>query len=324
MRTGTVITIDYSKRVVVKSHPDTDKLRDEVDWYRLLPADLRDLAPVVLGNGLGRRGFRLLPGWYEMTLVPGPTMDELWVLGDHPREFWEAAFESLGSVLDRLHAHERQDAHDPAAAQRDMYVNKTLERVALLQPAAGVTLPSSLWTGPRLGGKPLPGLKRVEETLAETYRRSRLAAPRAQTLIHGDFHLGNLFYAPSTGKIVVIDPRGSFASRRGVHGDPAYDDLKLGHSIVGDYDRVSLGVLRATGAGEEGFVLGNSLSFAAASARFGAEWLVERVRREYGMTERDLLLGVSVLLFSLAALHADPARQVSHLLRGLELYGEIL
>lgn len=316
MSTGTVITVDYARQVVEKSHPDAGKLRDEVDWYRLLPDDLRDLAPVVSGDGLGPHG-------YEMTLVPGPGMDELWVFGGHPREFWETAFGSLGSVLDRLHAYERQDAYDPSAAQRDMYVIKTLERIALLRPAAGVTLPPSLWTGPRLDGKPLPGLERVEETLAETYRRSRLAVPRPQTIVHGDFHLGNLFYAPSTAKITVIDPRGSFAGRRGVHGDPAYDDLKLGHSIVGDYDRVSLGSLRATGT-EEGFVMGSPPPAGAASARLGAEWLVDRVRREYGMAERDLLLGVSVLLLSLAVLHADPERQTSHLLRGLQIYGEVL
>ena len=316
-RNGTVITMYYDRQVVGKNHPDSVKLQDEVDWYRLLPVDLRDLAPDVVGSGLGTHG-------YEMTLVPGPTLAESRVFAARSWAFWKTALDSLGTALDRLHGHKRQDAHDPTGAQRIMYVDKTLERIALLRPAKNVTLPTSLWTGPHLNGRCIPGLELVEETLAATYLRSGLATPRAQTLIHGDFHLGNLFYAADTRTVTMIDPRGSFAGRRGTHGDPAYDDLKLGHSIIGGYDRVIFGSVRARRTADDVFTMNHSPTDASSTDRNSAEWLAERVRRTYGLTEHDLRLGISVLLLSLAALHADPNQQTSHLLRGLELYGEVL
>jgi hypothetical protein len=317
VRTGTVITMDYERGTVRKNHPDSVKLREEIHWYRHLPTELGDLVPVVVDDEIDAHG-------YEMSLIPGPTLADLWVFGPHDWGFWKTVLGALGDTLDRLHRYTRDDQHDPAGAQQDMYVEKTLERIRLLSELRGCPLPETLWTGPLLDGNRLPGLDTVTRTLRDTYRRSGLAQPREQAIVHGDFHFGNLFYRTGTSPVTLIDPRGSFAGNPGTFGDPVYDDLKLGHSIIGRYDHVSAGSVHVTVDGDRFSTADPGDCGDTTPERDAASWLVDRIGDRYGLAADDLHLGVSVLLLSLAALHDDPDRQNGYLLRGLELYGDVV
>lgn len=314
-RTGTVIVTDYSKQTVTKKHPDRGKIRDEINWYRSLPADLTAFAPALVNVLEDEQG-------YEMTLIPGPNLAELWVFGAQGWGFWEVVLNEAADTIRLLHAHPRQDAHDAGVAQRTMYVDKTLERLQLLEPAKDVTLPAALWDGPRVDGKPLPGLLAVRDALESRYDHSMLAEPRPQTIIHGDFHFGNLFRLPQGRSVIMIDPRGSFAGPAAIHGDPVYDYLKLGHSIVGKYDQTSLGQVRARYSGTDFSFTQDSLSSQDRPDWQAGTWIVGQLMTDHGLGVEDFNLGVSLLLLSLAALHGDPALQTTHLLRGLQLFGE--
>lgn len=57
------------------------------------------------------------------------------------------------------------------------------------------------------------------------------------SLIHGDFCLANILNNPQDGKLVFIDPRGSY-HLRGCFGDKAYDYAKLLHSVHGNYEQI--------------------------------------------------------------------------------------
>lgn len=305
---------------VRKNGSDNDKINAEIQWFKNIPAGLSHFAPELLGEGRSEHST-----YYDLEFLAIPTIADLFVFGGHGSEFWRALLSKVGLCGDALHQHRfKTTTAVMAAANHQMYVTKTVERLQMLKQHRGWSLPEELWSGPVLNGRNLPGIEEVERRLESRYQRSTLAEPRDATIIHGDYHLGNLFYDLRYGRVRAIDPRGSFGGLPGLFGDPMYDELKLAHDILGHYSHVrsDLFILEQDG---DLFNLRYTMSPAAeAVSALSAGWVSGRVADSYGIASTDLRLGVSLLLLSLAALHsATPLRQQAHLLRGLELFAEV-
>jgi hypothetical protein len=311
-RTGTHITFEDGGATVRKHRHDRQKLVDEILWYQSLPPDLVDIAPRVVRTG---------DGWYDTERVEAPTLGDIWVFGAATSALWNAITGHIDSFLDRLHNHPAAESSDTRDHQSEMYVTKTIDRIEQLRNGPH-TLPDVIWKGAVINGTPTPGLDEVTATIEATYRKSGLAGRRRHRVIHGDFHLGNVFYLSDQDSLRLIDPRGSFGGRHGIHGDPVYDELKLAHSIVGNYDAVVSDAFDLRVDGRHADVTYH-LSPAGRHGREGVEhWLWRRFETQYGLTATDVKLGVAVLLLSLAVLHHNPRQRIAHLLRGLQLFEE--
>ena len=64
------------------------------------------------------------------------------------------------------------------------------------------------------------------------------------SLIHGDFHFGNILFDFGSGHVKLIDPRGEFgksgnADSIGCYGDAHYDLAKFLHGFHGGYAHLS-------------------------------------------------------------------------------------
>lgn len=63
--------------------------------------------------------------------------------------------------------------------------------------------------------------------------------------MHGDFCFSNMMFDMRCDRILLIDPRGLVREQATLYGDIRYDIAKLGHSILGRYDQIVGGHLRA-------------------------------------------------------------------------------
>lgn len=221
------LTIDPLLNTITKISEKSDKLEDELNWYKLLPGKLKTLTPRIITEQNEAGKVTITQEFYGY-----PSLSELYVYGDLSNPVWE----SIIDYLFQIHGLFREYAK--AAERRhlaDIYETKTHERVEQLLGQNPFW--ENLWKLPRIAiqDKTYRNIPACLEQLAPAIRR--LTEQKEFHIIHGDYCLSNILYDLNNQIVRLIDPRGSFGEK-GVYGDARYDIAKLRHSIVGQYDYI--------------------------------------------------------------------------------------
>ncbi len=301
------------KDTIVKTSPQTGKMRAESAWYKSLPDSVKVYAP---------RFIRELAvdqqAAYELEYLYLPLLSELHVYGALPDREWLKILESCFTFVDVCRA-VRPDPQAPEASAAfasrfydDMFVTKTRTRLEAYLSGVGLRLD----TAPRLNGTALPSFAEMVADLLAGVRRTSSADI---CFWHGDFFFGNVFYDFRAGRVVTVDPRGfAVGDLPCVYGDFRYDLAKLAHSVLGRYDAVIAGefaVERAAGAGADAFTAPDD-----AIDALGAQLLAVAEAR-YGVPPKEMWALSALLFFAMLPLHGDdPRRQERLLANGLRLY----
>ena len=296
------LAFDERLGTIRKSSTNRAKLIDEINYVRLLPADIASLFPRIV-----RSSTSWDDPWVEMEYYGYPTLTELYLYEPLRPQWWTAIFDRLSTILDLFGEHPRPvDLRDTEA----MYVDKTMERVdaCRLQPhlADWLAAPSL-----QVNGVAMPSF---DELLESAFDRVRPVLDEAVgAVVHGDFCFSNILYDLRTGVCKLLDPRGSFGSA-GIFGDQRYDVAKLHHSIAGGYDHLVAGLYRlgVDGGSAELDVRRTESQLAAADVY--REVLLSR-------WQGDQISLITALMFSgLASLHSEsPERQLAMLVRASQL-----
>ena len=140
------------------------------------------------------------------------------------------------------------------------------------------------------------------------------------TIIHGDFHYGNILFDVNTRLVKLIDPRGNFGSS-GIFGDCKYDLAKLRHSISGGYNFIcnDLYTYNINSSDEITFKLPSN-----ADHKIIQQWFDEKIiQANFSILDIKLIEGL--LFISMLPLHNDhPDRQNAFFVQGIILLNEIL
>ena len=170
----------------------SDKIDAEALWYTSLRGKQRLFAPQLINHE---------HGMIVLSLEPGTTVAELLLYHDLPVRSWVTI---LSKIFDVMH----EVFYEPFLPWPDsleyMWIDKNVERVKEYAPEF------------------IPFVERVGRELVESAHYSRT--------IHGDLATHNVLYDAFTGKLTLIDPRGSFL-RVGTEGDQQYDICKLWEDI---------------------------------------------------------------------------------------------
>ena len=293
---------------------EVQKFLDEIAYYRLLPEDLKILFPRVVKESTVWEDPFLTLEYYGMG-----TLADLYLFdtGAHP-ELWSAIFERVAFSLDSLHAIRRPRDRD---AMRDMYVNKTQERLSRLQTSADSRLDAVInSTSIRINGVESPGL-RIALGEINSDIEVMIAQDTEFSVIVGDACFSNILFDIANGICRFCDPRGSFGRLTGYMGDPAYDIAKLVHSVEGLYDSIVNDLFTVEARGHEFNYLLYSPPQREQIVSYFNEMFFDDPRRCFGASRRDILL-INVLLFaSMIPLHNGfPDRQLMMALRALYFY----
>lgn len=308
------LAIDPVMGTITKRSRNVDKFLDEIDYLRLLPAELAVFFPRVLAARAEHADPSLTLEYYGY-----PTLSEVFVFENVDAGVWERVFEHLAAIQARFLAHQRPLA--PGAVSQ-MLLGKTRERAdELARAGQGPPELHAMLGGSgsiTVNGTPRRALGALWPELEREV--ARLEGSATGAVIHGDLGFSNILYDLRSRICKLVDPRGSFGVR-GVHGDPRYDVAKLYHSVHGLYDFLVADLFRVDARGGAVTV--------DVRARPHHVAIRERFEQVYfergGWDRRDILLITGLLFASMPALHYDrPDRQLAMAARALELIGDAL
>jgi dTDP-glucose pyrophosphorylase len=302
------LSIDPLLNTITKISEYDEKLRHELQWYKLLPAKLQVLTPRIISEEIINNRLHLVQEYYGY-----PTLSELFLYSDLDEDQWESIFNKLFN-LNRIFREHTAPADNIDA--RDLYLTKNFTR---METAAADPYWKNLFAQPNIhfNSRKLvnfSGLEKEIKTLLED-----IIATSETAIIHGDLCFSNILYDINNQIIRLIDPRGSFG-KAGIYGDPRYDVAKLRHSVAGGYDYIvsDLFELQENEFHFEGTIFKND-NAAALTALF------DEVLMQNNYSLKQIQVIEAMLFISMVPLHKDkPQRQKMMYLTGLEQLNNII
>lgn len=302
------LTIDPVLNTITKISEKSDKLADELAWYKALPEELKVLTPRLLESDEEQDQVKIKQEYYGY-----PALAELFVYGDLHPNIWESIMDYLFQIHEQFKVHTKVLKKD---VLQDIYLHKTHERIDLLfkqnvywktlfeKPT--VTINNTVYNNiPELLQKLKPQL-------------SQLCESKVGTIIHGDYCLSNILYDLNNQIVRLIDPRGSFGEK-GIYGDPRYDIAKLRHSMVGLYDYIVGDLFHVNEHdGEFSYTLFHDDKNPILAHVFDELLL----KYNYNITEIQLIEGL--LFLSMIPYHTDyPDRQKMMFIKSIEILSKL-
>lgn len=294
---------------VNKSSSQIDKLAAERAWYDGVMGDLALHIPRMVGVKAD-----MPPGSYTLEYLNFPTLSDLFVFGNLPRQVRLHVLEKALDVLEIMHARRPEDVEAAnMLAQifhRDLVIRKSRDRIVdFLKHRSTDALPRNL------NGQDLPGVLEMVQHLIDNLR------PTLNTDIcfwHGDFFFGNMFFDFRANRVLAIDPRGMIdKGQPSLFGDRRYDIAKLTHSVVGYYDRIISGRVQCKiKSGDWMIALDRSDEDRVVEKMY---W--NRLETRFDVKRDEILAMTALLFFSMLPLHADSTeRQETLLANACRLY----
>lgn len=301
------VKIDAVLGTLTKRSRDSEKFINEVNYLRLLPADLAVLFPRVLAYSTDWRD-----PWVEMEYYGYPTLSEVFLFENVDPGVWQRVFVHLSEIVrSRFGKHARPVSRE---AIHEMYVGKTRRRLEAMRGPPELEQLLRHEGDVVVNGKAMPNISQLWPRI-ETEVTSLTANARG-SVVHGDLCLSNILYDLRSRICKLIDPRGSFGEV-GIYGDSRYDIAKLWHSIHGLYDFIVNDLFRVSLDGTR-----IELSIRATTAHREIE---ERFAAVFfdSFDRREIQLITALLFASMPALHYDkPQRQLAMYARALQLFDQ--
>ncbi len=292
---------------IKKNSENTEKLRDELDWYLQIPDELKALTPRILQYETQGNQVEITQEYYGY-----PTLSEIYVYSDLHPENWMIILRHLIRIHEQFCKYK---AVMPSDTLVDMYITKTEKRLVTLMQSAYwhdlLNRKEIIYNGRAYQNFGL--LRPFIETVVEEMKQDFLPC-----IIHGDFCFSNILYDFANQIVRLIDPRGSFGVK-GIYGDPRYDMAKLRHSVAGMYDFIvsDLFDVRESEDGFQGEIF-NMQNLSPVIENFDQKLL------ENGYNVQHIKLIEGLLFISMLPLHQDyPKRQLMMFLTGIVRLNEV-
>lgn len=304
------LQIDEKRGVITKTSTYDEKLKDELNWYKLIPPELRILTPRLIEE-IEKNDNTIQ---ISQELYGYPNLAELYVLGDLDVSIWKRAIDKLLEVHSLFTEHKIPASATDAA---DVYINKTQTRLNKFfennQTFAEITKHDFI----SLNHKKVRNVNMLLKELEPNIKR--LTEIDQFTIIHGDYCFSNILYDIQTEIVRLIDPRGSFGSK-GAYGDPRYDMAKLRHSICGLYDNILTDLFKTGQSGDE-FTL--EVYQTPTNSTLGTYF--DQKLEEYNYRVDEIKLIEGLLFLSMLPLHeGKPQRQLAMYLTGIKTLNQLI
>lgn len=196
------------------------KIIDEINWFDRLPDALAVYTPRLFERRVFGGGELRNSSGYTMEKVHAPTLRELFLFLDASEETWSVIFDSIEDFLELARSFGRKNSF------LSRMLEKTQKRIDRLEVRVEPAFISRF-------------MRRFERLVLD----AETTADEWSAVIHGDFCFSNVFFDPTTKRIVLVDPRGS------LFGDQRYELAKLNHSARYGYDFIDAELYRRTPGG---------------------------------------------------------------------------
>ncbi len=283
------------------------KIRDEIEWYRKVPAHLRIFSPRIVDYVLAGEPK------YSIEFYGYQSLADLFVFETIDESAWKAMLRRLFEILREFEAYGSTVALTRSQYDR-MLTGKVRRRLAQMEHHAWYAAISS-YENLVINGKKHHNLKHFSKELGQ-FTKTMFETTRPGVL-HGDLCLSNILYDPTNRIFKFIDPRGNFG-KRSVFGDVRYDIAKLRHSFVGGYDFLVAGLFSLSQKN-------NVFDLTIHSEKYNANvaQLFEEQVSVNGYDQNEIKVLEALLFLSMIPLHTEnTARQKAMYLIGIQRLNE--
>jgi UTP-glucose-1-phosphate uridylyltransferase len=209
---------------ITKTGLKSNKLKDEIYWYKNVPEELKVFSPRLIGYNINDNSTE-----YSLEYYGYQSLADNFVFNYFKEKIWYLIIDRLFEIFSLFKKH---TSSLPKESFVEFYKTKTLTRVDELKSTV-------YWKEllnrevVRVNGEDLKGWPAFEkglDTLIENIHKNSHIC-----FVHGDPCLSNILFDPHSRIFKLIDPRGSFGTQS-IYGDHNYDIAKLRHSFSGYYD----------------------------------------------------------------------------------------
>jgi len=298
--------------IVIKKSQHIQKLMDEVNYIKCLPASISVFFPRIISEYEVDNSTYA----YEISYYSMPNVAELMLYWDLKPNHWRLIFEKFSIVLDSFRNVKFSFSFEQ---HTDFYFGKFDNRVHEFLISVGDTTKKQLTESTLvINSSEILTLNAllsfIEEKVKEIYGSTD------HCIMHGDFCFNNILFEVSTNTIKLIDSRGSYShDYKGIYGDQLYDCAKLLHSSVYGYDYLVNDLFELT---EDQDVI--TLQFNWRENRELLSDLSKNLIFRMGFEYQDVKFVVGLLFLSMTPLHNDsPVRQKAMFIHGLCILNEV-
>ena len=226
------LQLDNSSKIVTKMSENTEKLIDEIHWYKNIPDEISELTPKIVDSEISDNPF------LKLEYVSLPTLAEIWLYSEFSNDFWFKIIEKLFEILDKFN---KYSGNVTIQEYNSIYFKKTVERVNELINSDGLFKKIFNQEFIFINGKKFRNWYLIKDQLE--LKINELFNEEDNCLIHGDLYFSNILYDSKNKNFKLIDPRGKWG--HDLYGDIKYDVAKIRHSVVGGFDTITNGLYSA-------------------------------------------------------------------------------
>ena len=290
------LQLDNSSKIVTKMSENTEKLIDEIRWYKNIPDEISELTPKIVDSEISDNPF------LKLEYVGLPTLAEIWLYSEFSNDFWFKIIEKLFEILDKFN---KYSENVTIQEYNSIYFDKTVERVNELINSDSLFKKIFNQEFIFINGKKFKNWYLIKEQLE--LKINELFNEGDNCLIHGDLCFSNILYDSENKNFKLIDPRGKWG--HDVYGDIKYDVAKIRHSVVGGFDTITNGLYSAIYNEMDGIFTD---VYKPKNYEGVCEKLDLRIKERWNLDEIKIIEGL--LFISMLPLHKD------HFERQLALY----
>ena len=301
------LRFDRSLEIVTKTSENAEKLIDEIEWYKQIPADLSKLIPKIIDFNQSKK-----PA-LKLEYIKHPTLAELWLYSDFSSKLWMEILEKLFEILNQFKKHTNSvDVDDYDFIYKTKTENRINELISSNESFKQMLKSDTLF----INGKKYRNWSAIKEEIG--LKTDELYHEKDNCLIHGDLCFSNIFCSFKNKDFKLIDPRGRWGN--GMFGDLKYDVAKIRHSVVGGFDTITNGLCFAS------LTENNQITmkvFEPKNHQEVCKYLDELIQNQWNLDEIKLIEGL--LFISMLPLHKDHfERQLALYSVGIQRLNEVL
>jgi hypothetical protein len=308
------VTLSQNQKYIIKTSKNSEKLKDEIEWFLKIPKDISYIAPKLIDHKLDKENIES-----NLEFFNYPTLSDLYVFGNLPICEWRKIFQRIREYLLLFKKYEYKNPKENHKDLHSIYFKKTIKRIDAIKNNINF---EKFTKKLDINGKICYSILEVQEMLPEVINKFGILNNKIFYLTHGDMCFSNMLYKKGSNDLKLIDPRGSFG-KSGIYGDQLYDIAKLSHSIIGMYD----------------FIITGMYDFEEYKSNILIKEYKTNLNKKIGLLFLDMLNSMnlstkdftkirfieSLLFISMVPLHADNVeKQKIFLAKGLLLFSKII
>ena len=301
------LQLDNLSKIVTKTSENTEKLINEIHWYKSIPDEISELTPKLTDSETSDNPF------LKLEYIGLPTLAEIWLYSEFSNDFWFKIIERLFEIINKFN---KYTENVTIQEYNSIYFEKTVERVNELINSDNTFKKIFDQSFILINGKKFRNWHLIKEQLK--LKINELFDEEDNCLIHGDMCFSNILYDSENKNFKLIDPRGKWG--QDVHGDIKYDVAKIRHSVVGGFDTITNGLHSAIYSEKNGIFVD---VYKPKNYESICEKLDLRIKERWNLDEIKIIEGL--LFISMLPLHKDHfERQLALYSVGIQRLNEVL